>query len=179
MARPGRPPRRTAAKTGQAVVTITEPLAPYLIRTRPEPTLARGNPAVIDKPHLWRALRRPIPGPPPMAKSARCRSGCLDHSSFARTTAQPRDCNRWSSHATTIGTAPVSTCHGPDTTTDTAFYLVAPGQGAARPANDCLIGRSRPVTARPGRAAARRARKRRTWTSEWVYAAPRGLSRVC
>jgi hypothetical protein len=34
-------------------------------------------------------------------------------------------------------------------TTDTVFYLVAPGQGAAQPTDDCLIGRSPPVTALP------------------------------
>src|SRR5215510_7997245 len=29
-----------------------------------------------------------------------------------------------------------STCHAPDTATDAAFYLVAPGQGSAQPADD-------------------------------------------
>lgn len=39
--------------------------------------------------------------------------------------------------------------HAPDTTTDTVFCLVAPGQDAARPTDDCLIGQRPPVTALP------------------------------
>src|SRR5207245_9721095 len=64
-------------------------------------------------------------------------------------------------------------CHASDTTTDTAFYLVVPGQGFAQPTDD---GPAISPILRPRHAAARRARKRRHWTFAWVYTAPRGLS---
>src|SRR5580693_9869492 len=40
-------------------------------------------------------------------------------------------------------------CHAPVMTTDTVFYLVAPGQGTAQRTYACLIDRTPPFTALP------------------------------